>query len=298
MSDLAIEFELALAGTLQQIKLKCEKYFCFIGSPVLEFSAIREKVDIQTEVIKRFLLAGQGDFVQELLDNISEELDKNVALISSNVLKSGIDNAIKNSNAHYLHEDILKSVGWRFIVNDSGYTGWDVFSLDCRVDYPLCLVFPQAVMDRYSVIFNFLWKLKRVESVVKRLWMDNYGLNRMGRVRKIPLKYYAFRSAANHFATAVLAEMLLRIDIEWNRFAEAMHRIQNFYEFLTLHSNFVTTLEEITLISLKDKSIIGRLGALTQAILRFRNLNLYVENEDYEQLLSRQKYQEMLRLQA
>jgi hypothetical protein len=33
-------------------------------------------------------------------------------------------------------------------------------------------------------------------------------------------------------------------------------------------------------------------------ILRFRNLNLYVENEEYEQLLSRQKYQEMLRLQV
>lgn len=98
-------------------------------------------------------------------------------------------------------------------------------------------------MDRYSVIFNFLWKLKRIEAVVKRLWMDNYGLNRMGRIRRIPQKYYGFRSAANHFTTTVLSEILLKIDIEWNRFMESKNRIQNFYEFLTLHNDFLTKLE-------------------------------------------------------
>jgi gamma-tubulin complex component 3 len=75
-----------------------------MGSPVESFSMIPQKVDTQTEVIKRFLLVGQGDFIQELIDNIGEELDKSVALISSNVLKGGIDNAIKNSSANYLSE--------------------------------------------------------------------------------------------------------------------------------------------------------------------------------------------------
>lgn len=221
-----------------------------------------------------------------------------MALISSNVLKAGIDNAIKNSNAHYLSPEILKSVGWRFIVNDMSYTGWDVFSLDCRMEYPLCLVFPQSIMDRYSVIFNFLWKLKRVELMVKRLWMDNYGLNRLSRLRRVPQKYYGFRSAVNHFATSVLSEILSKIDIEWSRFMDAKNKLHNFFEFLTLHNNFVSKLEEITFISLKDKSVIARLGALTQVVVRFKNLNLYLENEDYEQLLSKQKYNEMLRLQA
>lgn len=41
ISDYAIQFELALNQTLLEIKSKCEKYFCFIGSPVLEFSAVR-----------------------------------------------------------------------------------------------------------------------------------------------------------------------------------------------------------------------------------------------------------------
>lgn len=67
ISDYSIQFELSLNLTLQEIKSKCEKYFCFIGSPVEEFSVIREKVDTHTELIKRFLLAGQGDFIQELL---------------------------------------------------------------------------------------------------------------------------------------------------------------------------------------------------------------------------------------
>jgi len=134
-------------------------------------------------------------------------------------------------------------------------------------------------MDRYSMVFNFLWKLKRIELIVRRLWMDNYSLNRMGRLRRIPQKYFGFRSAVNHFATAVLSEILLKVNIEWNRFMEERHHIQNFYEFLTLHNNFLMRLEEITFVSLKDKSVIGRIGAITQVILRFRNLNLYVSNE-------------------
>jgi hypothetical protein len=83
-------------------------------------------------------------------------------------------------------------------------------------------------MDRYSIIFNFLWKLKRIETIVKKLWMDNYGLNKSGKIR-IPSRYYGFRSAANHFATSLLTEVLLKIDIEWNRFIEHKNKIQNFY---------------------------------------------------------------------
>jgi gamma-tubulin complex component 3 len=53
-------------------------------------------------------------------------------------------------------------LAWKFIVVENGYFGWDVFSLDCKLEYPLVLVFPPSIMERYGLIFNFLWKLKRI----------------------------------------------------------------------------------------------------------------------------------------
>lgn len=114
------------------------------------------------EALKRFMLIGQGDFILELIESISEELDKSVGLISANSIKYSIDHAARTSSVRFLPEDISKSLSWRFIINETGYFGWDVFSLDCRLEYPLVLVFPQSIMDRYSLIFNFLWKLKRI----------------------------------------------------------------------------------------------------------------------------------------
>lgn len=69
------------------------------------------------EAIKRFMLAGQGDFIQELIESISDELDKSVGLISANSIKSSIEHASKNSSAKDLPEDIIKSLSWRFIIN-------------------------------------------------------------------------------------------------------------------------------------------------------------------------------------
>lgn len=126
-----------------------------------------------------------------------------MALISSNVLKYGLDNAVKASGARYLHDDVLKTLGWKFIFSDTGYNGWDVFSLDCRVEYPIILVFPQVTMDRYTVIFNFLWKLKRAEHITKKMWLDSNRLNNRGK-RRLPIEFYAFRTSTQHFISSIL----------------------------------------------------------------------------------------------
>jgi gamma-tubulin complex component 3 len=48
--------------------------------------------------------------------------------------------------------------------------GWDVFTLDYHVDAPINTVFSPVAMLQYLQIFNFLWRLKRVEYTLSASW--------------------------------------------------------------------------------------------------------------------------------
>ena len=49
-------------------------------------------------------------------------------------------------------------------------TGWDAFSLVYKVDAPIDTVLDPKAMIQYQRLFNHLWKMKRVESVLSTAW--------------------------------------------------------------------------------------------------------------------------------
>lgn len=48
--------------------------------------------------------------------------------------------------------------------------GWDVFTLDYHVDSPINTVLSPPTMNQYLRVFNFLWRLKRVEYTLSEAW--------------------------------------------------------------------------------------------------------------------------------
>ena len=57
----------------------------------------------------------------------------------------------------------------------SGDKGWDVFSLDYKMAGPIGTVFNQDVMIKYLMIFNALWRAKRVEWMLSCVWKRQAG---------------------------------------------------------------------------------------------------------------------------
>jgi hypothetical protein len=52
-----------------------------------------------------------------------------------------------------------------------GDRGWDVFSLDYIVeDSPISAVLTEKAIQSYLRVFNFLWRLKRVEYMLNECW--------------------------------------------------------------------------------------------------------------------------------
>lgn len=48
-----------------------------------------------------------------------------------------LEGALRSSNAQYDPSDILERIGVRLLESTPGDTGWEVFSLDYKIDMPI-----------------------------------------------------------------------------------------------------------------------------------------------------------------
>ena len=56
-----------------------------------------------------------------------------------------------------------------------GEIGWDVFTLEYRIDPPMDTVITHESMVNYMKIFSHIWKMRRVESSLAKSWMRIVG---------------------------------------------------------------------------------------------------------------------------
>ncbi|CAB4494657.1 unnamed protein product [Rhizophagus irregularis] len=118
-------------------------------------------------------ILGQGDFIQHLMFQLGPGLSKPSNTLYRHNLTGTLEAAIRASNAQYDDPDILRRLDVRLLEVSSGDIGWDVFSLDYHVDSPINTIFTPQEMQRYLKLFNFLWRLKRVEHDLSSAWRRN-----------------------------------------------------------------------------------------------------------------------------
>jgi gamma-tubulin complex component 3 len=126
--------------------------------------------------LKKYLLLGQGDLMEYLMDLMNDVLEKPAKQIYKQQLRSILDTAIRSSNAQYHPQEFISRLDVKLLEgSQGGDRGWDVFLLEYQVDdvAPLQTIFTAEVMRNYLKIFHFLWKLKRVQHYLSVSW----GLN-------------------------------------------------------------------------------------------------------------------------
>ncbi|ORZ02633.1 Spc98 family-domain-containing protein [Syncephalastrum racemosum] len=122
------------------------------------------------QALKRYLLLGQGDFIQYLMDTLGPGLSRPANTLLRHNLTGVLETAVRASNAQYDDPEILNRLDVRLLEISSGDLGWDVFTLDYHVDSPINTVFSPKAMNLYLRMFNFLWRLKRVEYTLTAAW--------------------------------------------------------------------------------------------------------------------------------
>ncbi|KAJ1927719.1 Microtubule-nucleating Tub4p (gamma-tubulin) complex component [Tieghemiomyces parasiticus] len=135
--------------------------------------------------LKRYLLLGQGDFVQYLLRALGPELSRPATQVYRHNVSAGVETAIRASNAQYEDAAVLRQLDFHLLPVPSSTagpsstsastvsatsTGWDIFELKYTMPPPIDYFLPAGLFSPYSKFFTFLWRIKYVESQLGELW--------------------------------------------------------------------------------------------------------------------------------
>ena len=120
--------------------------------------------------LKKYLLLGQGDFIALLMETLSSYLDRPAGSQYRHTLTAQLEHAVRGSNAQYDSPDVLHRLDARLLELSHGEIGWDVFTLEYKIDAPVDVVITPWANKQYLVVFNFLWRIKRVEFALTTTW--------------------------------------------------------------------------------------------------------------------------------
>ncbi|KAI0268209.1 gamma-tubulin complex DGRIP91/SPC98 component [Gloeopeniophorella convolvens] len=121
--------------------------------------------------LKNYLLLGHGDFTDQLMEALGPSLSKPANSLYRHNLTATLETAIRSSNAQKDPPDVLRRLDARMLEYSQGEIGWDVFTLEYKVDAPLDTVLDPDSMVKYLKLFNHLWKMKRIENTMTRGWL-------------------------------------------------------------------------------------------------------------------------------
>ena len=120
--------------------------------------------------LKKYILLGQGDFIALLMESLASNLDRPASSQYRHNLTAQLEHAVRGSNAQYESPDTLRRLDARLLELSHGDIGWDLFTLEYKIDAPVDVVITPWATTQYLKIFNFLWRIKRVEFALGSTW--------------------------------------------------------------------------------------------------------------------------------
>jgi gamma-tubulin complex component 3 len=110
--------------------------------------------------------------IRYLLVLLEDELDQPASSLYPHNLSGILETAIRATNAQFEDPDILERLDVFLLEAQPGDTGWDVFSLNYKVAGPIGTVFGPQTMTNYLMLFNQLWRAKRIECLLSCKFLD------------------------------------------------------------------------------------------------------------------------------
>ncbi|KAL5530574.1 SPC98 [Sanghuangporus sanghuang] len=172
------------------------------------------------KALKNYMFLGHGDFADSLMIALEPHLSRPANALSRHNLTGILEEAVRSTNAIFDPSDVRSRLDARMLEYTHGEIGWDVFTLEYKVDAPIDTVLDPECAIKYKRVFSHLWKMKRVEGALSTGWMRVAGGART--VLRVQGKCTAFDG--NHPLTRVISEL----DIEWHQVRIAMAEMIHF----------------------------------------------------------------------
>lgn len=161
--------------------IKGAKFHAFIDNTyasLLNFMTfiIHDKFSLMATLtaLRDYLLMGRGDFIQAIIDNGRELLSEPSNSLTGHQLTRLLHESASNTTSRYELSN-LGDLDARLLAIGHGNVGWDVFTLDYRVESPLNILINDSsnqFKKDYLRVFNHLWKIQRLCDSYTQLWLQ------------------------------------------------------------------------------------------------------------------------------
>ncbi|KAG4301324.1 hypothetical protein PCK1_002250 [Pneumocystis canis] len=232
--------------------------------------------------LKKYLLLGQGDFIAFLMESLSSNLDKPASMLYRHNLTATLESAIRESNAQFDSPDVIRRLDARMLERSHGEIGWDIFTLEYKVDSPVDVIITPYCTRQYLKVFNFLWRLKRVEFALSKSWKKSTtGEREILRAMKGPIyKQWQLARCTNaemiHFVCQLQYYILFEvIESSWDAFYSSISKSDCTLDTLIeAHAKYTMNITHKGLLGSgkirKEDSLLSQLHEILKVILFFK----------------------------
>jgi gamma-tubulin complex component 3 len=239
------------------------------------------------KALKNYILLGQGDFIALLMESLSSNLDRPAGAQYRHTLTAQLEHAIRGSNAQYDSPEVLRRLDARMLQTTHGDIGWDCFTLEYKIDAPADVVVTDWGNRQYLKVFNFLWRIKRVEFALSSTWRKC-----MTGARGVLQGEDANVSQAWKLTRGVLAEMIHFIgqlqyyilfeviESSWDELQTAIHKEGcTLDDLIKAHTKYLNAITHKGLLGAKKKyhgevdenTFMVQLGGILRLMLSYRD---------------------------
>ncbi|KAI6113696.1 gamma-tubulin complex, component 3 [Pisolithus thermaeus] len=231
--------------------------------------------------LKHYLLLGHGDFAEQLMETLGPNLTRPANTLYRHNLTATLETAIRTSNAQNDPPDVLRRLDARMLEYSHGEIGWDVFTLEYKVDAPIDTILDPDSMVKYLKLFRHLWRMKRVESALSQGWMQVAGASRTFlKLHDFDYDWHQIRivmAEMIHFVRQMLAYCHIEvIECSWKSLMEFFQEPEGDLDaMIQTHRSYLDRMVRKVLLlsskSGKEEALLSQVQELFSTILQFRD---------------------------
>jgi gamma-tubulin complex component 3 len=246
---------------------------------LIDLMANKFKLFEHLQALKKYLLLGAGDFIAVLMESLSQNLDRPANTQYRHTLTAQLEHAVRNSNAQFDSPDVLRRLDSRMLELSHGEIGWDVFTLEYKIDAPVDVIVTPFGSKQYLKVFNFLWRVKRVEFALGSTWRRCMTGARgvLGTVSdKVGADWKKARCAVAemiHFVNQLQYYILFEvIESSWNELQEALNKPESTLDdLIQAHAKYLMNITRKGLLGSQSTDFTGQLHELLKIMLAYKD---------------------------
>lgn len=234
-----------LFGSVPDSKLHemIDQVYLNTSKKVLDIAMGQYRLLEHLQAMRKYLLLGQGDFINLLMENLKDELDRPAKDLYQHALFSIVAASVR-ATSQFDDAEILEHLDVKLVHAIDGDRGWDIFTLQYTVHGPLATIL-ELNMGRYQELFKPLWKAKHTEFVLDNIWKEQMlnakSLGKYGReLRPITYRLHAYTSEMIHFIHQMQYYILFEvIECSWVDFTKRVQSAKALDSILEAHEQFL-----------------------------------------------------------